>query len=155
MRTNPERVIEDFSGDILVTRELLRAITRRIVEAIQPEKVILFGSYAYGEPTLDSDIDLLVVKQSRKRPAERARVISALFLHRRFGLDILVRTPNELQERLRIGDYFFREITQKGKVLYERRGRNGSRLGGQSRNGFRKRISVGFAQPGGKSLFQL
>lgn len=139
MQTDSTRLVEEFSGDTLVTKEVLRAITQRIVEAIDPEKIVFFGSYTYGKPTLDSDIDLLVVKRSLKRPAERARVISALFLHRRFGLDILVQTPGELQERLRFGDYFFREITQKGKVLYERRRPNGARLGSEGRNGLRKR----------------
>jgi predicted nucleotidyltransferase len=121
----------------MVTRKLLREITERIVDAVNPEKIILFGSYAYGKPTLDSDIDLLVIMRSRQRPIERARAISDLFLHRRFGMDILVRTPGELKERLRIGDYFFREITQRGKVLYERR--VNARVGRQSGNGFQRR----------------
>ncbi len=110
--------------DILLTEEvtpkLLRAITLRIVEALDPEKIFLFGSYAYGEPTIDSDIDLLIIWKSNLRPAERAGVVSNLFLRRLFGLDILVRTPQELAERLKLRDPFFIEITQKGKVLYDR-----------------------------------
>ncbi len=139
MRTNSGRVIEDFSGDTLVTRELLRAITRRIVEAIHPEKVILFGSYAYGEPTLDSDIDLLVLMKNRRRSIENAIAVDKLFSNRRFGMDILVRTPQELRRRLESGDIFMQEIIEKGRVLYERRQGNGSRLGRQRRNGLRGR----------------
>ena len=94
-------------GDGLVTRKLLREITERIVDAVNPEKIILFGSYGYGKPTLDSDIDLLVVMKSKQRPVERGRVISDLFPNRRFGMDILVRTPQELAKRLAMGDMFF------------------------------------------------
>ncbi len=111
--------------DILLTEEvtpmLIRAITRRIVEALDPEKIILFGSYAYGEPTIDSDIDLLIIMESELRPVERAQAVSNLFLRRYFGLDILVRTPQELAERLALRDPFFIEITEKGRVLYDRR----------------------------------
>ncbi len=139
MGNSTVRVIDEFKGDTLVTRELLRAITRRIVEAVHPEKVILFGSYAYGEPTLDSDIDLLVVMKSSKRSIENAIAVDKLFSNRRFGMDILVRTPQELRHRLAIGDIFMQEITDKGKVLYERRHRDSSRLGRESGNGLRKR----------------
>ncbi len=122
---------------IRVTPRLLREITDQIVAAVQPNKVILFGSYAYGKPTMDSDIDLLIVMESRQRPVERARVVSDLFPERHFGMDILVRTPQEVAQRLAIGDEFMRAITQEGKVLYERRVR--SRVDSQSRNGLRKR----------------
>jgi len=132
-------IIEEFRGDTLVPPKLLRAITKRIVENIHPEKIILFGSYAYGKPTLDSDIDLLVILPSRKRSIENAMVIDKLFSNRRFGMDILVRKPQELKARLAIGDVFMEEITQRGKVLYERRNTNGSRLGGKSGNGFQSR----------------
>src|SRR3990172_2126207 len=118
-------------SDERVTPKLLREITEQIVSAVNPEKVILFGSYAYGNPTVDSDIDLLVVMKSHQRPVERAQAISDLFPRRYFGMDILVRTPRELNERLAIGDFFFQEIMEKGKVLYERR--TSSRLGCQSR----------------------
>lgn len=132
-------IIEQFRGETLVPRELLRAITRRIVENVHPEKVILFGSYAYGEPTLDSDIDLFVIKRSKKRPVDRADEISDLFPRRGFGMDILVRTPSEVRERIRLGDSFIKDITEKGHVLYDRKHTAISRLGRKSRNGFQKR----------------
>lgn len=120
-RETNKKIIEEFRGETLVPRALLRAITKRIVEAVHPERVILFGSYAYGEPTLDSDIDLLVVMKSTKRPIENAERISRLFPDRRFGMDIMVRTPRQLRECLKLGDYFMKEITEQGSVLYERR----------------------------------
>jgi len=139
MSKQATRIIEEFRGDTLVPRELLRAITKRIVENIHPEKIILFGSYAYGEPTLDSDIDLLVIMRNRKRSIENAMAIDKLFSNRRFGMDILVRKPQELNARLSRGDLFLEEITQRGKVLYERRNTNHARLGRKSGNGLQSR----------------
>ena len=105
---------------IEVTQEKLEAAIQRIVEAFDPQKVILFGSYAYGMPAPDSDVDLLVIMESNQRPARRAMAISRLFRPYPFPMDILVRTPKELEHRLQIGDLFLREITEKGEVLYER-----------------------------------
>ncbi|MBI4670273.1 MAG: nucleotidyltransferase domain-containing protein [Chloroflexi bacterium] len=139
MGRDSTRVIEEFRGETLVTRELLRAITKRIVEAVDPEKIILFGSYAYGEPTLDSDIDLLVVMKSRQRSIENAMAIDKLFSNRRFAMDIIVRTPQELRHRLALGDIFMTEINQKGRILYDRRDHHRARLGRQSRNGLERR----------------
>jgi predicted nucleotidyltransferase len=139
MKNPSTNTIEEFRGDTLVPRELLRAITKRIVENIHPEKVILFGSYANGEPTLDSDIDLFVIMPSKKRPVDRADDISDLFPRRYFGMDILVRTPREVRERIRLGDEFIQDITENGKVLYERKLPNSSGLGRQSGNGLQGR----------------
>jgi len=88
------------------SEEELQQIVQRIVEAFNPERIILFGSYAYGEPTPDSDIDLLVIMESDAHPVERERAISRLFLIRTFPMDILVRTPQEITERLNLGDCF-------------------------------------------------
>ncbi|MBI4790297.1 MAG: nucleotidyltransferase domain-containing protein, partial [Chloroflexi bacterium] len=97
------------------------AVVRKIVENFDPEKVILFGSYAYGKPTIDSDVDVLVVMESNETPAARAtRVIGAL-RGKTFPMDILVSTPAEIEHRLAIGDFFYQEIVGMGKVLYERR----------------------------------
>jgi predicted nucleotidyltransferase len=106
-----------------VTEELLREITRRIVDTFEPEKIILFGSYAYGNPTMHSDVDLLVITRVMANQSVFARhhAISALFPRRRFGLDILVRTPQEVKTRLVMGDDFIRTIVEHGSVLYERR----------------------------------
>ncbi len=93
-------------------------VCRRIAEEFKPEKIILFGSHAYGQPTPASDLDLLVVM-----PYEDSYFQQAMKIRRRLGLvtpmDLLVRTPAELQYRLEIGDRFMREIIERGKVMYE------------------------------------
>jgi predicted nucleotidyltransferase len=103
-----------------VTGELLADITRRVVDEFQPHKVVLFGSYAYGEPDLDSDVDLLVVMESTESMAQRIIRVAEVAQVRFLPMDILVYTPGELGERLSKGDFFIAEILQKGRVLYER-----------------------------------
>ena len=98
----------------------LEDVTKRIVEAVDPHRIILFGSHAYGHPTSDSDVDLLIIMESDERPAVRASHISRLLRPRPFPMDILVRTPEEIRHRLRIGDYFICEVLERGEVLYER-----------------------------------
>lgn len=105
----------------LATRQEIRTVANQLVQALHPEKIILFGSYAYGKPTLDSDVDLLIVMESDERPAKRAyRAFKAIW-GKTFPMDILVRTPKELKHRLEIDDYFIQEIVEHGKVLYDRR----------------------------------
>jgi predicted nucleotidyltransferase len=103
-----------------VTEEALAEIARRIVAALQPEKIILFGSYAHGTPSGDSDVDLLVVMETIARPADRYLAVSRLLRPRPFPLDILVKTPDEISQALAKSDSFIREIVTKGRVLYER-----------------------------------
>jgi len=96
----------------------IRKLCERIAKEYQPKKIILFGSHAYGKPTPDSDVDLLVVMDFAGRPFEQSRRIS-----NQLGIvtpvDLLVRTPKEVTERLRGGDMFMREILARGKVMYE------------------------------------
>ena len=106
-----------------VTDELLRKVTERIVDALTPEQVILFGSYAYGKPTPDSDVDLLVVMDTPERSSRRRQAVSRLFRERPFPMDIVVRTPTEMKQALARVDPFIRDILRNGKVLYERHGR--------------------------------
>jgi uncharacterized protein len=101
--------------------ETLPAAVQKIVETLHPEKIILFGSYAYGTPTPDSDVDLLVVMETQKKRRDRVVDISLLLHPRTFPVDILVKTPQEISSSLGKGDFFLREITEKGKILYERR----------------------------------
>ena len=98
----------------------LENVTDRIVEAFNPYQIIVFGSQVYGQPTPDSDVDLLIIMDSDERPAARVRRVSKLLRPRPFPMDILVRTPQEIQYRLEIDDYFIREALERGKVLYER-----------------------------------
>lgn len=92
----------------------------RIAARIQSIKIILFGSYAHGNPTPDSDVDLLVIVDSEASPRERSWAVSRLLLPRPFPVDILVKTPQEIQKALDEGDFFIQEIINQGIVLYDR-----------------------------------
>lgn len=98
----------------------LPMVVQRLITALQPEKVILFGSYAYGTPTPDSDVDLLVVLDTSASSTDRYLAVSGLLYPRPFPMDILVRTPREIEEALGKGDFFIRDIVLQGQVLYER-----------------------------------
>ncbi|MGI8589072.1 MAG: nucleotidyltransferase domain-containing protein, partial [Chloroflexia bacterium] len=93
-------------------------LVEQIASQFNPQKIILFGSYAYGTPGPDSDVDLLVVMETPLREAQQAIcILQAVEYH--FGLDLLVETPENLAERLKLGDFFLREVAQKGMVMYE------------------------------------
>jgi predicted nucleotidyltransferase len=98
----------------------LRPAIQKIVDELNPEKIILFGSYAYGKPTPHSDVDLLVVLKTSASLKERSWRVSRLLLPRPFPVDILVKTPKEIEKALKSGDFFLQEILTCGKVLYER-----------------------------------
>lgn len=97
-----------------------------IVAELKPEKIILFGSYAHGNPTPDSDVDLLIVMNtSLKRQVDRYILVSDLLDPRQFPLDIIAHTPAEIKRALSLkGNFFIREITANGKALYEKRERH-------------------------------
>ncbi len=98
----------------------LREAVRKLSKVLRPVKILLYGSFAYGQPSRDSDIDLLIIMESKDRPAERIRQVSALLQPRTFPIDVLVLTPGELQDRLNGFDPFLEEVLVKGRVLYER-----------------------------------
>jgi len=102
----------------MVEKRKIRRATRTIVENFSPRKIILFGSHACGKPGKDSDVDLLVVLKTAKNTLDAAVAIRQAIDHD-FPLDIIVRTPRQIQQRLRWGDSFIKEIVEKGKVLYE------------------------------------
>jgi len=95
---------------------------KRIAEQYRPEKIILFSSYAYGEPDAGSDVDLLIVKETGERPIDRRVTVRRIAYTPRRSLPLspLVITPQELARRLEMGDPFYREIVDQGKVLYAR-----------------------------------
>ncbi|MBI3537374.1 MAG: nucleotidyltransferase domain-containing protein [Chloroflexi bacterium] len=105
--------------DPIIATELPRAV-ERIANALHPEKIILFGSHAYGTPTYDSDVDLLVIWDTDASRRERHWTVAQHLIPRVFALDLLVRTPTEIQSAMAKGDFFIDEIVTKGKVLYER-----------------------------------
>jgi predicted nucleotidyltransferase len=90
----------------------------QIAPEVHPEHIILFGSHARGTATDDSDVDLLVVMPFQGHPSRQATEIRAR-VHPKFPVDLLVRTPQQVQERLALGDYFMQEVVSTGTVLYE------------------------------------
>ncbi len=103
----------------VVSRRVIEDTARQIVELFDPEQIILFGSYAYGTPDADSDVDLLVVMKTALTDTQQAiRICQAIPY--RYGLDLLVRTPENLSRRIAMGDRFLQEVTNRGKVIYER-----------------------------------
>ena len=100
------------------TQRTLQALTKDIARKFHPQRIILFGSYAYGQPTRESDVDLLVIMQTTVRPIEQAVAIRQA-VNAPFPIDLLVRTPEQIERRLSLGDCFFKEIVSRGRVLYE------------------------------------
>jgi uncharacterized protein len=103
-----------------VTEALLAGITQRIVAEFQPYQIVLFGSYAYGTPHLESDVDLLVVMDSDAPMAQRIRRVTEVAKVRFLPMNVIVRTPGEMAQRLVMGDFLLAEVLDKGKVLYRR-----------------------------------
>ena len=101
-------------------KETVRKIVEKLVAGYSPQKVILFGSHAFGEPDSDSDIDLLIIKDTQEsffdRLTSARRAVSGA--HKGVPLDILVFTPQELEARLKRGDQFLAEIFENGQLLY-------------------------------------
>jgi uncharacterized protein len=102
----------------MVTREAIQAFVEQVVSRFQPQRVILFGSHAYGNPTDDSDVDLMLIMPHSGTSAQAATEIR-LACPRSFPMDLMVRRPAEIRRRLRLGDQFLREVTSKGIVLHE------------------------------------
>ena len=102
----------------MTTLEEIKAFARRIAEEFHPERIILFGSYAYGTPGPESDVDILVVL-----PFEGKNFRMSLEILKRvnpkFMVDLLARRPEDTQWRYRYGDPLIREAIDHGKVLYE------------------------------------
>lgn len=96
----------------------IKKLCEQISRDFRPERIILFGSHAYGSPRPDSDIDLLVIMPFEGRHTQQAiRILTKL--NALIPIDLLVRTPEQVQERLAMGDFFMREILEQGKVMYE------------------------------------
>jgi predicted nucleotidyltransferase len=96
----------------------IRQLCTRIAREFKPEKIILFGSHASGRPTPESDLDLMVVMQFEGDPLEQA-VTMLNRLNMLIPIDLLARTPEQVQQRLEMGDSFMRDIIERGEVMYE------------------------------------
>ncbi len=99
--------------------EILDEITRRIVKAVHPVKIVLFGSYAWGQPTVDSDLDLFVVLHSSDQPAYRqARSIYRSLRGIGVPVDVVVRTHDEVERSRKVVTSLARKVMEDGKVLH-------------------------------------
>src|SRR5206468_3035659 len=97
-----------------VPMRVIRRFARQVAEQFQPDKIILFGSHAYGTPHADSDVDILVIMPCRNQLDQAVKI--ELTCDPPFPLDIIVRTPHNLHWRLADGDSFHTEIVTKGRV---------------------------------------
>ena len=122
-----------YRGADVPMREI-RKFARQVAERFKPDKIILFGSYAYGTPHADSDVDILVIMPARHQHTQAARIRWAVPVS--FPMDLIVRTPDNLRWRLEEGESFHTEIVTKGKVLYEK---NDARLGAKGRGRLSRR----------------
>ena len=103
----------------MVSKRKIRHYCEAIAREFKPQKIILFGSYAYGSPTEDSDVDVMVIMRSRPRRNCRPSLQIRRRISAGFPVDILVREPREITQRLRWGDSFIEEIMENGLVMYE------------------------------------
>jgi len=101
-----------------IPQQAIDDVVRQIVEKYRPQKIILFGSYARGNPRPESDVDLLVVMETAQKELRQSlEICRSIDYH--FGLDLIVRTPQNLAERINLGDSFLQEIMREGKIVYE------------------------------------
>ena len=113
----PDEVLARYV--VMVNRVQIRSFSEAIARQFRPQKIVLFGSYARGNPREDSDVDMLVIMPRTRDRGERTSVRIRQAIPRDFPLDLLVRTPSDVAKRLRWGDPFMRELIENGKVLYE------------------------------------
>ncbi len=117
-----------------IPMRVIRRYARAIAAEFHPDKIILFGSYAYGTPHQDSDVDLLVVMPARNQHDQAVRIQYRLSAP--FPLDLIVRTPTQMRWRLGESESFTTTIVSRGKVLYEK---HDAAMGEESRGGLRTR----------------
>jgi predicted nucleotidyltransferase len=102
----------------MVSAQEIQEFADAIAREFHPERIILFGSYAWGKPDMGSDVNILVLMRTREAPPRAATEITYHVAHD-FALDLIVRDPDVVERRLALGDWFLKEITERGKVLYE------------------------------------
>lgn len=115
---SPAMMVPPINVRKCIPQDAIDDVIKQIADKFDPLQIILFGSYAYGQPKQTSDVDLLVVMNTPLKEMEQAiRICQALKCN--FGVDLIVRTPSKIAQRLAWGDFFLREIMNKGKVVYE------------------------------------
>lgn len=122
MLKNKSGLMAGWNGDVVgqVPFSDIHKFARRVANRFRPDKIILFGSYAYGQPRPNSDVDLLIVMPTADERAQADRIDRTL--NPRFHAHLIVRTPKNLRQRLEWGDWFLREILSRGTVLYAKPG---------------------------------
>jgi predicted nucleotidyltransferase len=128
-RTQPVPYVQPYRyASPNIPMAAIRRFARRIAERFHPQKILLFGSYAYGTPHAESDVDLLVIMPAYDVVNQAIRI--GMAFERPFSFDLIVRTPKQIEMGFRDNNWFLREIVEKGKVLYESRD---EKMGRQSR----------------------
>lgn len=95
-------------------------IINRLIGISQPEKIILFGSYSRGDQKKDSDIDLFIIQNTELSPYKRAGAYRKALLDMGLSFDIVVKTPEEVQEWQNVKNSFIHTVLSEGSVIYER-----------------------------------
>ena len=104
-----------------ITPELIRYVVDKIVRGVAPQRIILFGSRTRGEETRESDLDLFVIQDGQASNRQVRREIEHLLWGRHFGVDLIVRKPEEVARNVADGNPFYtRHLMQEGQVIYER-----------------------------------
>jgi uncharacterized protein len=130
----------------MISLDDIKSAAKEIVARFHPQRIVLFGSYANGNPNKDSDVDLLILINGRNVHDQAITIRQAIDFG--FPVDLLVRSPQEFERRIDSGDFFLKEIQEKGRTLYEA---PGARVGGKSRGRFRHST----ARSTGKKVAQL
>ncbi len=102
----------------MIERNRIQNFVDEVVRQFRPKRVVLFGSYAYGEPNEDSDVDLLVIMPHPGAGIEQAARIRQT-IRAGFPMDLIVRSPAAIRKRLKMDDFFIKEILERGETLYE------------------------------------
>lgn len=99
---------------------VIKRVLQKLITEYSPERIILFGSYAWGDPGPDSDIDLLIIKETSERFIDRWAKVQHILTgtHRGHPVETIMLTPGEVEKRIAVGDQFIGEILDKGESLY-------------------------------------
>lgn len=103
----------------MVAMSRIKELAEQIVKQFEPERIVLFGSYAHGTPGPDSDVDLLVIMDFQGKSFWKSLEIANV-VNPSFPVDLLARRPEDTERRYTLGDPLIREALDHGQVLYER-----------------------------------
>ncbi|MFH1233054.1 MAG: nucleotidyltransferase domain-containing protein [Patescibacteria group bacterium] len=103
---------------IIYYQKEVERLAEKIKNNYQPEKIFIFGSFAYGKINSDSDVDFFIIKKTVKPRIERQREVARLLLDRCIAVDVLIFTPKEISKREEMGDSFIIDILKTGKLIY-------------------------------------